>query len=641
MASGKGPVATEGPLIASQPSVLAPVDAVAASDPSRKSLKRVRETTPTSPPVSSTIGDLSPSKIARLVGYTRSPIVPLTGAAALEDERRQREEELRQNPPGTSENPSHKVLEAMSAVVEISRLEDAPPPPPAEATARPNLPPVIIPTTNVTLASVDDTSPHSAATPGSLESAAGQVVHSPVPMDIDSHNDRLYPPQPDAQMEDKTATSLSYPGLLPTVAMGTPTTPQRGMSLPLANPQDPDSARPSSGKKHKCPYCKTEFTRHHNLKSHLLTHSQEKPYVCQTCDMRFRRLHDLKRHSKLHTGEKPHVCPKCQRKFARGDALARHSKGAGGCAGRRSSMGSFAGEDDYDGPSGMEDDSVMSGVVYDASIEGADLTEEERRRLSLPTVRASHVGGQPVPEGFAAHPSTYPPSGTRAPGSGGLYPPNVDRGASSSNTSPSVPNSHTPHTSISSMPMSAGGSLYAQSAMTESPKPLSPVGTRQRSPSLTNQSQQLRQADLTAPPHGKAPSDPGYLAWLSNYPPADGKSGEGSANANATEAAAASAKQQAAGQTRPAAPLSHSANGLGDAANNLFAAGEQGMWAYLQHLDEKVKSLTAEVDAGKRTEAQLMDKVSATERQVSNLTAEVEQLRKLVAPPTEVPELQE
>ena len=49
----------------------------------------------------------------------------------------------------------------------------------------------------------------------------------------------------------------------------------------------------ASNKKHKCPYCAAEFTRHHNLKSHLLTHAEEKPYICSTCQSRFRRLHEF------------------------------------------------------------------------------------------------------------------------------------------------------------------------------------------------------------------------------------------------------------------------------------------------------------------------------------------------------------
>lgn len=88
------------------------------------------------------------------------------------------------------------------------------------------------------------------------------------------------------------------------------------------------------GKKHQCPYCSTTFRRHHNLKSHLLTHTQERPYVCQTCEQRFRRIHDLKRHTKLHTGERPFVCQKCGRSFARGDSLNRHLLPPGGCTGR-------------------------------------------------------------------------------------------------------------------------------------------------------------------------------------------------------------------------------------------------------------------------------------------------------------------
>jgi hypothetical protein len=81
----------------------------------------------------------------------------------------------------------------------------------------------------------------------------------------------------------------------------------------------------------RCPFCPQSYTRSHNLKSHLLTHSQERPYTCPTCSSKFRRLHDLKRHLKLHTGEKPHVCEKCGRRFARGDALVRHLKTSGPC----------------------------------------------------------------------------------------------------------------------------------------------------------------------------------------------------------------------------------------------------------------------------------------------------------------------
>lgn len=122
----------------------------------------------------------------------------------------------------------------------------------------------------------------------------------------------------------------------------------------------------SSFKKHKCPYCGTEFSRHHNLKSHLFTHSQEKPYRCQQCKLSFRRMHDLKRHGRSHTGEKGHVCPKCGRLFARGDALARHTKGAGECAGSRPDAFIDGDGDDMYGASQTKSDALaMTGIVYE------------------------------------------------------------------------------------------------------------------------------------------------------------------------------------------------------------------------------------------------------------------------------------
>ncbi|KAK3693818.1 hypothetical protein B0T22DRAFT_496471 [Podospora appendiculata] len=633
----------------------APVSFAFAPDPARaKSLKRQRETTPTPAPMSpdmGTVGDLSPSKIARLIGFARqSPASPLTGAAALEDERRRKEEEHHHHqqqqqhhhhhpqehtaPPPTSPNPSHRVLADL--IPAMSRPQDAPPAAPESA-----MPASDVSLEAAALATVraldsisnstnnadstepkDNTSPQGAMSAASLSDGTGEVVHSPGQMDVDSHDDsRLYAQQPDAQMEDKTAASLSYPGVLPPEGSMSAPAPPRGMSLPMQNSQNPDLAPRSPGsKKHKCPYCDTEFTRHHNLKSHLLTHSHEKPYVCQSCQMRFRRLHDLKRHSKLHTGEKPHICPSCDRKFARGDALARHSKGAGGCAGRRTSMGSFTG-DDFDD---RADD--MTGVLYANNTDG-DMTEDERRRLSLPGIQAQHVPGQPPPppppQNHSAHPSTYPPAGPRPAHTGGLYPPNVDRGSSSATTSPSVPNNHTPHTSISSMPVSAGSSsMFSQSGMTESPKPLSPSGAQQTQQQHFRQPEQAA-SGLSLPSHGM--SQTAQQAWLSQYPPADRNLAQG--NAATTSARA---RPRGSSGAKPPGPTS---NGSSVDGNNLFATGDQGVWAYVQHLDDKVKHLMAEVEAGNRDRTQLIEKLSAQEQHVADLTTEVAALRQQLSTP--------
>ena len=65
---------------------------------------------------------------------------------------------------------------------------------------------------------------------------------------------------------------------------------------------DQSISRDGKKRKHQCEECGQYFTRLHNLKSHLLTHSQEKPFICTECGHKFRRLHDLKRISLLDCG---------------------------------------------------------------------------------------------------------------------------------------------------------------------------------------------------------------------------------------------------------------------------------------------------------------------------------------------------
>jgi transcription factor CRZ1 len=91
----------------------------------------------------------------------------------------------------------------------------------------------------------------------------------------------------------------------------------------------------------QCTLCPKKFTRAYNLRSHLRTHTDERPFVCTVCNKAFARQHDRKRHEGLHSGEKKFVCrgdlnssPEqhwgCGRRFARADALGRHFRSEAG-----------------------------------------------------------------------------------------------------------------------------------------------------------------------------------------------------------------------------------------------------------------------------------------------------------------------
>ncbi len=100
---------------------------------------------------------------------------------------------------------------------------------------------------------------------------------------------------------------------------------------------------PKRAQKHpatfQCTLCPKRFTRAYNLRSHLRTHTDERPFVCTVCGKAFARQHDRKRHEGLHSGEKKFVCKGdlkaggqwgCGRRFARADALGRHFRSEAG-----------------------------------------------------------------------------------------------------------------------------------------------------------------------------------------------------------------------------------------------------------------------------------------------------------------------
>ena len=369
---------------------------------------------------------------------------PLTGAAALRDEQQLRGELPDRQSNLTSPNPAMTAVNELRAGAgvngAITRVRDSPPRASSSSasgkmvTATPTVAePMQIdqPTTSPTSVTGSDSISQT------TQPSSSQSLKPPAPSSSRSDNKAsTYPPQPPQPLGSSA--------------------PSRGMSLPGSK---------TAAKKHKCHHCATEFTRHHNLKSHLLTHSQEKPFSCQQCQARFRRLHDLKRHAKLHTGEKPHLCNKCGRKFARGDALARHSKGPGGCAGRRSSVG---------------DDEYLDGDPDDMDIDD-EPEQDPGRRKSEPNHHYRKPSLQITPDNSSSstrlHSSTFP--GVAA----------MSRGASTS-TGDTGPSTHlsprlNTSSSLGSSHYNAPPSNFAHGGMTESPRPLSPGQTESRRLSAT------------------------------------------------------------------------------------------------------------------------------------------------------------
>lgn len=96
--------------------------------------------------------------------------------------------------------------------------------------------------------------------------------------------------------------------------------------LPPSYPYLPFTAHELYGGTYSCHICGKTYVRPATLRSHMKSHSGEKPYQCSICHKSFSQATNLTAHLRTHSGEKPFTCRVCHRGFSQSSSVTTHMR---------------------------------------------------------------------------------------------------------------------------------------------------------------------------------------------------------------------------------------------------------------------------------------------------------------------------